>query len=127
MSRAYRLGIAVSNLKPEEELAARYAAEDACYAWNEDWHAETQPDKTIKLTSVGEASLHGGDSEGEFTDQVAQSIWRKLGRYVPVEVEAVCLEYLPVETFSRDENDYTEAKNSGLLAPDPADAETEGA
>jgi hypothetical protein len=118
MSRAYRLGIAISNLKSEEELAAREAAEDACYAWNEDWHAETQPDKTIKLTSVGEASLHGGNNEGEFADQVAQIIWRKLGRYVPVEVETICLEYLPVETHTRDENDYTLAKNSGLLTPE---------
>jgi len=57
------------------------------------------------LYMTGDGSLYGGDTEEEFTDSLARAVWKEVG-YVPVEVNARCMEYLPSDTHHRSKDEY---------------------
>jgi hypothetical protein len=64
---------------------------------------------TGELSSAwGESSLCGGESEEEFTDRLAEAIWRANEKYCQVTVTATLLENLPSEMHIRGDDDYAQ-------------------
>jgi len=63
------------------------------------------------LEAQGENSLCEGESEDEFAYRAVHKIWKTLGRYIPIEVRATCLENIPYESYEFDEDDYEEWKD----------------
>lgn len=58
------------------------------------------------LSGEAEGSLGGGETEEDFTDRIAGSIWKANQAYCPVTVTATYLEDLPYEIHERLYNDY---------------------
>jgi len=67
----------------------------------------TDSDEQIPaLHGYGDGNLCGGMSEEEFTDQLAEAVWKAAGGYRIIDVGCTCLEDLPVEHHCPDEDDY---------------------
>lgn len=66
-------------------------------------------EKSFELTSYGEDSLCGGESEEEFVDRLSKELWKAADvGYFPVEVRMTYLEELPYEEHVRERGDYDE-------------------
>jgi hypothetical protein len=78
-------------------------------ACNREWAFEDWVDPrpgNVYLRSTADGSLCGGESEEEFSDRIAITIWKANGKYCEVMVSAIYMEELPFENHVRDENDY---------------------
>ena len=51
-----------------------------------------------------------GQSEKGWAAQIAKAVWEKAGKFVPVTVEATCLDDLPYTTHAMSEEDYEKSK-----------------
>jgi hypothetical protein len=54
----------------------------------------------------GQDSLYGGESEEQFADRIAITVWKANGKYCKVQVLAVNLEDPPAERHTRLDTDY---------------------
>ncbi len=99
MSRAYSMSIEVSGHDPARKRAIRKAA-DA------EWSFDSWDEFDGKLIASGDGSLGGGETEEQFAERLTLAAWRANRGYCRVEVSATCLEDLPCETHSLDEDDY---------------------
>ena len=99
MSRAYSIFVRITNAAPRRIETTKEAAETV---WPfDDWHLHEGV-----LSACGDGNLCGGETEAEFALRLAREIWAANAGFCLVEVAATCLEYLPCDTYSLDEDDY---------------------
>lgn len=69
-------------------------------------------DGTI-ISLAARGHLTGGESSEEFTERLSQAVWKALGRFVPVEVDATFLDIQPpTDTHRADLDAYQKWKQS---------------
>lgn len=104
MRRHYRMHICVSPLTPVEASAVLDTISDQ---WS-------RPEQVRRLRQEGhvfvEASAEGflkpGESEERFAQRITTAIWRKLGHFTKVTVEATCLEEPPNQSYELGMEEY---------------------
>ena len=64
---------------------------------------------------IGETWLTGGEAEWEYTDRIAKEIWKKVGRYIYLNIRMTYLEDLPYENYEFDNERYNEMKEDDEL------------
>jgi hypothetical protein len=90
--------------------------EDIEAAAAEEWefddfsYTDSSTDVPSSLSSVGQESLCGGETEDQFARRLAKAVFKANGKPCKVIVRATCLENLPCKTHSFDEN------NADLMA-----------
>ena len=99
MSRSYRMQVRVHGFRPDYQAAIQAAAETQ-------WDFDTWWEYEGWLCSCQDSALSGGETEEQFADELAQTIWRANQAYCRVEVWATYIESLPHETHLRDEASY---------------------
>lgn len=101
MSRLYGMTVTLYDVS---EGRKRYVKRASARVWPfHDWDWDSH-DKT--LSCYAESQLVGGESEEEFADRLAQSVWKANSTFCPVIVDATCLEGLPFQTHTRDKAAY---------------------
>lgn len=114
MSRLYSMSVVVG-LKPEDTLEVMEKIKDAlCEIWPqfgenlEDYPSlvSGSDEEMPALHGYGDDNLYGGMTEEEFTDQLAEAVWKAAGGYRLIDVGCICLEYLPVDHHCPDEEAY---------------------
>jgi hypothetical protein len=107
MSRAYRMEITVGDGDEEGGLLTSIEIHSLGDTIQEMWDVEEESPVCHGVQAYyGENALFGGESEEDFSDRVSLAVWESLGRYIPVEIAATCLEHIPSESHFRDEEDY---------------------
>ena len=99
MSRAYEMAIEVTGI-------ARGRKKQVKKAVRSQWNVEATGGKGRDAFMAGEGSLCGGESETEFSERLARSVWQANGDYCEVLVRATSLEELPYETHYFGRGDY---------------------
>lgn len=99
MSRFYEMAIDVFGIAQGKNKKIHHAVE-------KEWTIEHFDFRKGSATFVGQGNLSGGESEDEFAERVAHSIWKANGAYCKVQVKATYLEELPFEIHSFDRKDY---------------------
>ena len=99
MSRFYEMAMEVSGIAKGKNQKIHHAVE-------EEWAVELFDFRKQSASFVGQGSLSGGESEDEFAERVAHSIWKANGAYCKVQVKATYLEELPFEMHAFDHKDY---------------------
>ncbi len=69
------------------------------------------PKPSATIFTYGEGYLCGGETEEQFVDRLAISVWKANNNYCHVEVEATYLDDLPYETHVRNREDYIHERN----------------
>ncbi len=99
MSRYYSMTVVVTEYQPSNVATIKQAAE---FEWDfADWYEHDN-----RLTSTAEGRLCGGETDDDFVARLAKAVWQANGEYCEVSVQSTCLEYLPYEDHSFDEDDY---------------------
>ena len=104
MSRYYQMNIAVDDVSKKEHTTCLGVCieEWGCDGERVDmWREDFQ-----YFSFTGNGSLSGGESEEEFTDRITHAMWKALGRFISVRIEATYLEDLPCESYELDKSDY---------------------
>ena len=99
MSRAYSMFVRIVDVAADRIEAVKGVSEIVWPFCN--WHIHEGV-----LTACADGNLCGGETEEEFARRLAREIWTGNRGFCPVEVAATCLEYLPCDTYSLDEDDY---------------------
>ena len=105
MSRSYRMTVEITRYN-----AARRA--DICAAAEAEWPFSDWEVIGDTLWAAGESSLCGGETEDEFTDRLAQAVWRANEGPCEITVRALDLDDLPDEIYFRDADHYQAWKES---------------
>jgi hypothetical protein len=113
MARSYEMTVIVRRVDPACMEAVKEAAE-SCWDF-EAWFPLASADGQ---QASGYGNLCGGESEREFADRLAQEIWAANGGYCEVEVRALCVDDLPYETYSFDEDDFEQLTTQTPTATD---------
>jgi hypothetical protein len=104
MSRAYEMTVTIAGFKPR----LKDKIIDAC---NEEWTFEDDWfDSNGEITSYGESSLCGGESEDEFAKRLCKAIWKANRGGCRVEVRATYMENLPTEEYTFTASQYRKPK-----------------
>lgn len=82
--------------------------------WNwDDWGSWPDEKKgVVHFSATGEDTTR---DEGAIVHEAAAEIWKVVGQFVEVEVSTCCLENLPCEGWTADEDDYEEWMKTNLL------------
>jgi hypothetical protein len=99
MSRFFRMEVAFSGYLPQHLEALKQAVE-------EEWPFEDWRETAGTWTSCAEGYLCGGEGDEEFAERLSKAIWRANGAFCDVEVRALFLEELPVESYAFGPDDY---------------------
>lgn len=109
MSRLYEMYVTIRGFNPKRKEAIQDAAN---LEWDfDDWNEykgnvigskSTEPE----LTSCGQSSLTGGETEDEFAERFAKAVMEANGKPCEVEVRATYMEELPNETYTFGKGDY---------------------
>jgi len=99
MNTMYRFNIKITGHAP----VARAAIEDAL---NRVWPLDFDCDENGEIEGVGDDVLCGSMDEHAMVDDFAAAVWRANGGPCEIDVTATCLEDLPHERYSRDDEDY---------------------
>ncbi len=113
MSRSYEMIVIVRGADPARMEAVKEAAQ-SCWDF-EDWFPLTVEDGQ---QARGYGELVGGEQEDEFANRLAQEIWTANGGYCEVEVRALCVDDLPYESYTFDEDDFEELTTQTPTATD---------
>jgi hypothetical protein len=115
MSRYYSMSVSISTFQPHRIAAIRAAAQEHWEALEGDWfeHSGT-------LSSTGNGSLCGGDTEEAFAARLTEAIWTANQAYCEVTVDATYLEDLPYERYTFYETDYEAFRSPPSDTPPPA-------
>lgn len=103
MSRAYLMNVRISGvnevqtIKLNELFAMVYGAENDGYL---------AKDNSFNVDFA--YNLCSGETEDEFSCRVSKDIWETLNGYYPIDVHQGCIEYVPYEQYSMDEQEYIE-------------------
>ena len=65
-----------------------------------------QADEDSALIGDAEGNLHYGETEEDFADRIARTVWKANNEYCPVTVRAVYLDELPYEIHERVHKHY---------------------
>ena len=110
VSRFYEMSIAIKDYKPSRlKQIQRACSREWDFAQDDFIREKTDPLKRRfdKVIATAQGSLCGGEEEHEFANRLVSAIWKANGGvYCYVEVQATCLEELPHETFTYDEDDF---------------------
>ncbi len=104
MSRSYEMIVIVRGLDPARTEAVKEAAQ-SCWDFD-DWFPRASEDGQ---QASGYGKLYGGEQENEFADRLAREIWTANGGYCEVEVRALCVDDLPYESYTFDEDDFEQS------------------
>lgn len=104
MKRHYRMHICISPLHPAE---LKPVLEVIGWEWS-------KPEKIRKIRRgahlfaevSAEHYLSKGESEEAFAERMSVAIWKRLGRFVKVTIDAVLLDEAPNDSFEFGEYDY---------------------
>jgi hypothetical protein len=97
MSRAYDMYLQVAQFQPERREGIKAAAQEI---WDFEWFCDSPT-----LEGFGESSLCGGETEDQFAQRLAKGIWAANGSFCEIVVNATCMESLPYESYTFDEED----------------------
>lgn len=101
MSRTYEMDVVIRDVLPSDVRAVKSAAQDV---WEfQNWYYHNR-----ELSAFGVSTLTGGESEDEFADRLAETIWDVIDKFCTVEVKAFYLENLPCEDHVRGADEYEE-------------------
>jgi hypothetical protein len=103
MSRYYGMGFIVKNISEDEAAIVEEVIENE---WGSLEETGFFDDLQNEWSGYSNGNLTGGESEEEFAARISRAIWEKLGRFVPINIEASYLEDPPTETHFLDEDDY---------------------
>ena len=109
MSRLYEMSVSIKDYKAGR---LKQITRACCEEWDfdpDDFIRErTDPLKRRydRLIATAQGDLCGGEQEHEFAKRLAMAIWKANGGFCLVEVRAVCLEELPYERYTYDEDDF---------------------
>ncbi len=113
MARSYEMTVIVRRVDPARIKAVQEAAE-SCWDFD-DWFPLADEDGQ---QASGYGSLCGGEQEHEFAKRLAREIWTANGGYCEVEVRALCVDELPYESYSFDEDDFEQLTTQTPTATD---------
>lgn len=107
MSTLYRVLVRIEENDPEKESIIQEALE-------EEWPFSNWYSNDNELSACSEGSLGGGslDRERIFARKCAQKVWTANEGYCAVTIEMTCLENLPAESYTFDEEDYDKLKKT---------------
>lgn len=108
MSRYYGMNFEVEGIARREIPLVRGAIRGVWSIESQDDTGGNDRESIVSYSAYGESSLAGGEDEEEFATRAAHAIWKALGHYAFVSVDATYLEDLPTESYSRGEDDYAE-------------------
>lgn len=113
MNRAYSMYVTVS-WKPKPGENIKETAQEIGDAMRKQWPFDDQfcycdEDGIVELSDSADGNLCGGESEEEFADRLAKAVW-EVAAGVKIEVNATCLEDIPYDTYTFNEEDYQEWK-----------------
>ena len=122
MNRSYSMHVTARGIDPKRVQRIKRAANGGWKFDDCDWcFSNGENDNGVAvLTASADGNLCGGETEEEFAERMAKAIWAANGGYCLVEVVATCLEDLPCETYSFDEEEYAR-----ILWPAGKPAETQ--
>jgi hypothetical protein len=103
MSRFYNMGVEISG----HDAGKIEAVKDAAAG---EWKFDDWNECDGKLSAYADGHLCGGESEKQFAERVSMAVWRANGKFCDVSIVATCLEDLPCETYSLDEDDFDRLK-----------------
>jgi len=101
MSSWYKIEVSVNAFDLTKEDAIIEAARTA---W--DFDNVTKTDKNVKTLYISGESQVGGEIT-DYIGRFAKAIWKANGKYCDIDVQALCVEDLPFEDYSLDDEDYT--------------------
>lgn len=101
MSRMYGMYVRITGHDPDRAEAIKKAA-------NAEWEFEEWLEYPEELSADADGKLCGGEAENEFADRLARAVMKANGKACEVEVSCTCLEELPHEIYSYDEENYEE-------------------
>lgn len=104
MKKYYRMHVSVSPLTPKEiaPVLATIGKE-----WSKPERVKQIPvGNRMFLEAAAESYLCRGEGESEFAERMTVAIWKKLGRFVKVTIDAVYLEEPPHDSYEFGEFDY---------------------
>ena len=103
MSRAYAMQVSAESFKEEKRADIEEAIEEE---WTWDYSHKNEEGSSTLIYMSGENSLGGGESEDEFSQRVAEAVWKANGKYCLVEVTCTYLENLPYEVYPFGQEEY---------------------
>lgn len=115
MSRYYSISVSISPFQPHRTTAIRAAAQEHWEALEGDWFKHNGT-----LSSTGNGSLCGGETEEAFATRLTEAIWTANQAYCEVTVDATSLEDLPYERYTLHEADYEAFQARPSDTPPPA-------
>ena len=99
MSRLYEITIELKNINPERiDNIKQWLCDEYGYD-TDDWHRSG-------WAVTSHVYLCRGVTENEYLDLIGKDIWQLNGSYCDIEITFTCLEYVPTEQYSLDEDDY---------------------
>ena len=104
MSRHYRINVEITDTGKMLNAKRQQIIDAFADIWPVDYDDTASAGDWMVME--GEENLYGGQSESEFVDQIAQAIWKAMGRYVVIQVTATYLDDLPCEMYERDQDSY---------------------
>ena len=108
MSSRFRINLSISKLK-KEEINKIDNLVKKMWDWEDVFSYVDKRNRNIHAS--GEGSFNSCLTDEEFARELAESVWKKIKRFVPVNVTATCLENLPYEEYDFDEDRYEDWKN----------------
>jgi len=115
VSRSYEATVTIKDFAPGRlKQITRACRREWDFAQDDFIREKTDPLKRRfdKVIATAQGSLCGGEEEHEFANRLVRAVWKANGGYCYVEVQATCLEELPHETFTYDEDDFTTMKGT---------------
>ena len=106
MSSMFRFSINVEKLKKEEIKKVKTYLE-TMWGWADLSDYLDERNKRYTLYGCGEGSL-SCYTDDEFSREIAQGLWEKIKRFVPINITTTCLENLPYEEYTYDKDEYLE-------------------
>jgi len=104
MNCLYEMEVRIRNANPEYRSVIENAMQELwCFG---ELRSQSLSNGTEKWLAFGQDHLCGGQEEQDFADDIAKAIWDANLAYCEVEVRATCLEYVPCETYTMDEEEY---------------------
>lgn len=99
MARFYDMVIEISGIKKERKKRIQKAVE-------EKWTIDSCDFRRRNAFFSGQGNLSGGESEDEFAERMARTVWKANGGYCEVNIKATYLEEIPFQTYSFGKKDY---------------------
>ena len=109
MSRYYEAKIEIEEFDESRKKQIQQACMEEWGFEKDDFFCfERHADGVRCMEAVAQHSLCGGETEEEFSERMAEAIWKANGGYCRTTVNAMYLEEVPYEAYVMDEDNYEE-------------------